>query len=81
MKKYEAVRHTEDCVTLLTDRKEGGWGFRYKQSIESPWRTSPSMPRAEALRLRRDHMIRHARRLLGKPEAYEEIKKDWTSNL
>ena len=81
MKKFQAVRTAEDCVTLLTDRKEGGWGFRYKESIEAPWRTSAGLPRAEAVRMRRDHLIRHARRLLGKSEDYEEVKKDWTANL
>jgi hypothetical protein len=81
MKKYEAVRHAEDCVTLLSDRKEGGWGFRFRETPESPWQTSPSYPRVEALQVRRVHLIRHARRLLGKPEEYEEKKKDWTSHL
>jgi len=81
MKKYEAVRHAEDCVTPLTDRKEGGWGFRFRETPESPWHTSPGFPRVEALQARRVHLIRHARRLLGKPEEYEERKKDWTSHL
>jgi len=81
MKKYEAVRQAEDCVTQLTDRKEGGWGFRFRDAPEAPWQTSPSYPRVEALQVRREHLIRHARRLLGKPEEYEERKKDWTSHL
>ena len=81
MKKYEAVRQAEDCVTQLTDRKEGGWGFRFRETPESPWHTSPSYPRVEALQARKVHLIRHARRLLGKPEEYEERKKDWTSHL
>lgn len=81
MKKYEAVRQAEDCITPLTDRKEGGWGFRYRASLEAPWRTSTGLPRIEALQLRRQYLIRHARRLLGKPEEYEERKKDWISNL
>lgn len=81
MKKYEAVRHAEDCVTQLADRKEGGWGFKFRDTPESPWHTSPGFPRVEALQVRRMHLIRHARRLLGKPKEYEERKKDWTSNL
>ena len=81
MKKYEAVRHAEDCVTLLTDRKEGGWGFRYRDTPQSPWKTSESFPRMEALQHRRKHLIVHARRLLGKAEEYEEQNKDWASNL
>ena len=81
MKKFEAVREAEDCVTPLTDRKEGGWGFRFRETLDSPWHTSPSFLRVDAVLARRQHLIRHARRLLGKPEEYEEKKKDWTSHL
>lgn len=81
MRKFEAVRQAEDCVTQLADRKEGGWGFRFRETPESPWHTSPSFLRVDAVRARRVHLIRHARRLLGKPEEYKERKKDWTSNL
>ena len=81
MRKYEAERQAQDCVTLLTDHEEGGWGFRYRQSPESPWHTSPPMPRAEAIKLRRAHLVRHARRLLGKPEDYKEGKRNWIENL
>jgi hypothetical protein len=81
MKKYEAVRQAQDCVTLLTVHKDGGWGFCYRQSIESPWHNSPSLPRDEAIKLRRAHLVHHARRLLGKPEDYKEGKRNWIENL
>lgn len=81
MMKYEIVRLTEDCVTPLRDRKTGGWGFQYRDSPESPWQDSQELPRVKALELRRRHLIRHARRLLGKSENYQDIHKHWSSNV
>lgn len=80
MKKYEAVRQAEDCTQPLV-RHDGGWRFRHRDHPAAPWQESASQPRDAARAQRRQHLIHHARQLLGRPEHHENRHVNWADNL
>lgn len=81
MRKFEAVRQAQDCVTTLTEGKKGVWMVRFRKDIGSPWEIYQGFNRLEVMLFRRDKLIRHARRLLGKPEDYDNSRKEWALNI
>jgi len=67
MKKIQAIEEAERHITKLQDRRSGGWGFSYRETLQSPWVESESREFLDASSERRAALICKARELMGKP--------------
>ena len=67
MLKIHAVAEAERHISKLRDRRSGGWGFSYRETLESPWMESESRGFLEASTERRAALITKVRALMGRP--------------